>query len=112
MPGPLLAVDAPFVLYRSFFALPDSIHGLDGQPVNALLGSANVLLRIAATNWSTGQLEVFGNADFAGDKGYAAVEASAALPGVFAPVVCGESMYVDGGLIMNTPMKPACFRWI
>jgi 5'-3' exonuclease len=48
MPGPLLAVDAPFVLYRSFFALPDSIHGLDGRPVNALLGSVNVLLRIAA----------------------------------------------------------------
>ena len=27
MPGPLLAVDGPFVLYRSFFALPDSITG-------------------------------------------------------------------------------------
>jgi 5'-3' exonuclease len=48
MPAPLLAVDAPFVLYRSFFALPDSIRGLDGQPVNALLGAANLLLRIAA----------------------------------------------------------------
>ncbi|HLK42366.1 MAG TPA: 5'-3' exonuclease [Thermoleophilia bacterium] len=48
MPGPLLVVDAPYVLYRSFFALPDSIHGLDGRPVNALLGAVNVLLRIAA----------------------------------------------------------------
>ena len=48
MPGPLLAVDGPFVLYRSFFALPDSIRGADDQPVNALLGAANVLLRIAA----------------------------------------------------------------
>jgi 5'-3' exonuclease len=48
MPGPLIAVDAPFVLYRSFFALPDSIHGIDDHPVNALLGAANVLLRIAA----------------------------------------------------------------
>ena len=45
---PLLAVDAPFVLYRSFFALPDSIKGVDGHSVNALLGAANVLLRIAA----------------------------------------------------------------
>lgn len=69
--------------------------------------NSTVLLRIAATNWTTGQLEVFGNADFAGDRGYAAVEASAALPGIFAPVVCGDAMYVDGGLIMNTPMKPA-----
>ncbi len=48
MPGPLLAVDAPFVLYRSFYALPDSIHGPEGRPVNALLGSVNLLLRIAA----------------------------------------------------------------
>ena len=48
MPAPLLAVDAPFVLYRSFFALPDSITGPDGHPVNALLGSVNLLLRIAA----------------------------------------------------------------
>jgi DNA polymerase-1 len=48
MPGPLLAVDAPYVLFRSFFALPDSIKGADGRPVNALLGAVNILLRIAA----------------------------------------------------------------
>jgi 5'-3' exonuclease len=48
MPAPLLAVDAPFLLYRSFFALPDSITGSDGHPVNALLGAANLLLRAAA----------------------------------------------------------------
>jgi 5'-3' exonuclease len=48
MPGPLLAVDAPYVLFRSFFALPDSIKGADGRSVNALLGAVNILLRIAA----------------------------------------------------------------
>jgi DNA polymerase-1 len=48
MPRPLLAVDAPFLLYRSFFALPDSIKGADGNSVNALLGAANALLRILA----------------------------------------------------------------
>ena len=48
MPGPLIAVDAPYVLYRSFFALPDTILGLDGRPVNALLGGVNLLLRAAA----------------------------------------------------------------
>ena len=48
MPGTLLVVDGPFLLYRSFFALPDSIQGNDGKPVNALLGAVNVLLRIAA----------------------------------------------------------------
>jgi DNA polymerase-1 len=48
MTGPLLAVDAPFVLYRSFFSLPQSIRGSGGQPVNALLGACNLLLRVAA----------------------------------------------------------------
>src|SRR5437588_11233329 len=48
MPGPLIAVDGPYLLYRSFFALPDSIHGAAGRPVNALLGAANVLLRVAS----------------------------------------------------------------
>ncbi|MGI8863576.1 MAG: 5'-3' exonuclease [Solirubrobacteraceae bacterium] len=48
MPDPLLVVDAPFLLYRSFFALPDSIRGADDHPVNALLGATNAMLRIAA----------------------------------------------------------------
>ncbi|MET0762436.1 MAG: 5'-3' exonuclease [Thermoleophilaceae bacterium] len=45
MPGPLLVVDAPSMLFRAFYALPDSIEGKDGQPVNALLGTANLVLR-------------------------------------------------------------------
>ncbi len=45
MPAPLLVVDAPCLLYRSFYALPDSITGVDDRPVNALLGAANLLLR-------------------------------------------------------------------
>src|SRR5918999_4948635 len=45
MPGPLLAVDAPSMLFRAFYALPDSIKGGDGYPVNALLGAANLILR-------------------------------------------------------------------
>ena len=45
MAGPLLAVDAPSMLFRAFYALPDSIEGKDGMPVNALLGTANLILR-------------------------------------------------------------------
>ncbi len=48
MTAPLLVVDGPFVLYRSFFALPESIVGIDDHPVGALLGATNLLLRIAA----------------------------------------------------------------
>jgi 5'-3' exonuclease len=44
MPSPLLAVDTPSLLFRAFYALPDSIKGPDGKPVNALLGTANLIL--------------------------------------------------------------------
>jgi 5'-3' exonuclease len=42
--GPLLTVDAPALLYRAFFALPDTITDDDDRPVNALLGSVNQVL--------------------------------------------------------------------
>jgi 5'-3' exonuclease len=43
--GPLLAVDAPSLLFRSFYALPETIVDPDGKPVNALLGTVNLILR-------------------------------------------------------------------
>ena len=45
MSRPLLVVDTPSMLYRAFFALPKTITGSDGEPVNALLGAANLVLR-------------------------------------------------------------------
>jgi 5'-3' exonuclease len=46
MPAPLLLADVPWLLYRSFFALPKSIVDADGRPVNALLGTVNALLAL------------------------------------------------------------------
>ena len=45
MTAPLLVVDAPSMLFRAFHALPKTITGADGAPVNALLGTANLILR-------------------------------------------------------------------
>ena len=45
MPQPLLVVDAPSMLFRAFYALPASIKRPDGTPVNALLGTANLVMR-------------------------------------------------------------------
>jgi 5'-3' exonuclease len=45
MPQPLLAIDAPSVLFRAYYALPSSIKGSGDRPVNALLGSVNIVLR-------------------------------------------------------------------
>ncbi|HTA98229.1 MAG TPA: 5'-3' exonuclease H3TH domain-containing protein [Solirubrobacteraceae bacterium] len=44
MDAPLLIADVPWLLYRAFFSLPKSIKGVDGKPVNALLGTVNALL--------------------------------------------------------------------
>jgi 5'-3' exonuclease len=44
--SPLLVADVPWLLYRSFFALPKSIVGSDGRPVNALLGTVNAIISI------------------------------------------------------------------
>jgi 5'-3' exonuclease len=45
-PAPLLIVDGDSIVFRAFFALPASIKGADGRPVNALLGAANLILRV------------------------------------------------------------------
>jgi len=42
--GPLLAVDAPSLLFRGFYALPDKITDDKKRPVNALLGATNLVL--------------------------------------------------------------------
>jgi 5'-3' exonuclease len=44
MPAPLLIADLPWLLYRSFFAVPPTVTDAQGRPVNALLGAVNALL--------------------------------------------------------------------
>ncbi len=60
MSDPLLVVDGPSLLYRSFFALPESIAAPDGTPVNALLGSTNALLRVIAEHHPRAVVMCFG----------------------------------------------------
>jgi 5'-3' exonuclease len=49
MSAPLLIADVPWLLYRSFFALPKSIVDGNGRPANALLGTVNALLPLIDT---------------------------------------------------------------
>jgi 5'-3' exonuclease len=60
MAGPLLVIDGPSLIYRAFFALPDSIKGADGTPVNALLGAANAVLRVVADRGPRAVVVCFG----------------------------------------------------
>jgi 5'-3' exonuclease len=49
VPAALLIADVPWLLYRSFFALPKSIVDAEGRPVNALLGTVNAILSLVDT---------------------------------------------------------------
>src|SRR5205085_2766039 len=64
-------------------------------------------LRIAATNWETGELRCFVNHDMRDEVGHLAIMASTSIPGVFPPIEIGGDPYVDGGILLNTPLKPA-----
>jgi predicted acylesterase/phospholipase RssA len=65
-------------------------------------------LRVVATNWDTGEVKTFENKDVADEEfGPQMIMASAAIPGLFPPVRIGEDLYVDGGTVMNTPLKCA-----
>jgi DNA polymerase-1 len=46
MSGPLLAIDTPWLLYRSHFGVPSSVRGKDGMRVGALLGTVNTILTL------------------------------------------------------------------
>jgi predicted acylesterase/phospholipase RssA len=58
---------------------------------------------IAATNWNTGELVVFDKKNIT----HKAVLASGAIPGIFPAITIGNHHYVDGGVLMNTPLKLA-----
>jgi NTE family protein len=65
------------------------------------------VLRVVATNWDAGTVRVFENKDMTDEDGYAILRGSAAIPGVFHPQAISGQRYVDGGLLMNTPLKCA-----
>jgi NTE family protein len=64
-------------------------------------------LFIAATDFEDGQLKIFTNSDMSDHSGRQMIMASSAIPGFFPPVQIDDHLYVDGGVLMNTPLKPA-----
>jgi predicted acylesterase/phospholipase RssA len=65
------------------------------------------LLQVITTNWITGETKCFTNSDFHDDRGASIIRASTALPGFFPPVVIGQDLFVDGGVVENTPLSSA-----
>jgi predicted acylesterase/phospholipase RssA len=65
------------------------------------------VLKVATTNWSTGELRVFANEDLTDELGPRAILASTSIPGIFPQVEIQGEYYADGGAVMNTPMNLA-----
>jgi NTE family protein len=65
------------------------------------------VLKVATTNWSTGDLRVFDNNDLTDELGPKAVLASTSIPGIFPQIEIQGEYYADGGVVMNTPMNLA-----
>ncbi|MEM7351498.1 MAG: patatin-like phospholipase family protein [Acidobacteriota bacterium] len=68
---------------------------------------SNKKLSIAATNWAFGEVREFNNGDMTDKLGPAAIRASSSVPGVYPAATVGAQTYVDGAVLMNTPLKPA-----
>ena len=96
------------LLDMSTFLTPEPSEALVREVVVASrVRETPVQLRATTTEWQTGTLRVFENADFTDALGPSIVRASGAIPGIFPPVAIGKDIFVDGGVVLNTPLKPA-----
>lgn len=119
--GYLLARTTNFL--ASSEPLEDRVVGLvnaasfvDNSPLRDLLNSviseeriheSPYTLTITTTNVITGTARYFSNSDFHDGLGVSGIMASTAIPGVFPPVTIDGHLYVDGGVLENTPLNPA-----
>jgi NTE family protein len=111
-----LLFDRAGSLESRFFQLFDLSALIDSTPFGELVQRTIPLdqlrrspreLRIAATDWQTGKLRLFDNQEMTDEQAPQIITASAAIPGFFPPVYIGADPYVDGGVVMNTPLSPA-----
>jgi hypothetical protein len=108
-----LTSDAPYLvrITESFnlaaaFSLAPLEHLLtETLDLSQLSGSPNAL-GVAVSDWVNGTAKVYRKADVV-RLGVDTIRASTAFPGVFPPVPLEGTVYVDGGVLMNTPIKPA-----
>lgn len=74
---------------------------LRGELGEVMIEDATVPLAIVAADVHTGERVVLTDGPLA-----LAVQASAAIPGIYAPVRIGDRLLVDGGIVENVPVRP------
>jgi predicted acylesterase/phospholipase RssA len=105
--APLLQRVSELFNFASFVSLQPMIQTLQETIRFADIRRSAKVLQIAATNWETGVLTTFNNHDMTDQLGPLAIMASASIPGFFPPTHVGAQAFVDGGVLMNTPLTLA-----
>ena len=99
-----------------FLSLVDLGAFVSETPLTRLLAStvsvadlkrSNKVLDVAATNWRDGDLRIFSRREIVYQVGTEAILASSAIPGIFPPVEIDGVPFVDGSVVLNTPVRPA-----
>jgi NTE family protein len=102
-----LGARVPELVDLSAFFSPQPLEALVAQTLDlGLLPASPCSLTIAASNWRNGKLRLFGKEDVA-RLGRDTVLASASIPGLFPPVTIEGTPFVDGSVLMDTPLRPA-----
>jgi NTE family protein len=65
------------------------------------------MLRVTATGWLNGDCQEFDFRRMTDEETWPAIRASAAIPGLFPSVKLWNEVFIDGGVVQNTPIKPA-----
>jgi NTE family protein len=105
--GSLAGRLAELVDASTFLTAEPSASLVQDEVVPARIRAAAVHFRVTATEWRTGTLRVFENEHFTDEHGAAIVRASGAIPGIFPAIPIANELFVDGGVVLNTPLKPA-----
>lgn len=70
------------------------------------------LLRVAATNWTDGEVAVFANSDMTDENGPQILLGSTAFLLIFPPVKLNGVEYAGAGASLATPLRPALDAWL
>ena len=104
---PLLERIAKLMNFSSFVS-SDPLAQLRHDTIDfEALRSSSRNLRIAATNWALGKVDIFTKQNMTGNLGPEIIRASAAIPGFFPVQWVGSQPFVDGGVLLNSPLQPA-----
>jgi NTE family protein len=91
----------------SFVSFEPLVNVVNSRIFPSRIQSSGRRIRILATNWRTGELRIFTEADMTPEIGHSVILASSALPGVLPTVEIRGEPYADGGIHIGTTLAPA-----